>query len=170
MTGSKYNETATQPSAQQRGAQGSDALSARSSAIVEELTEARLKSPKAFERYRGVRHFVLISTVITWAMTKPLDPEDPDLPFTESDYRKRKPHPNFKEHIKCEREVATVPKRANLSDKLKTLVVGSGMTYGDEEGPLHWLFKMAWLNADYLPILGRGDNKIPLLHVQDLVG
>lgn len=129
----------------------------------------RHESPKAFERSTETRYFFLISTMMTWAMTKPLDPETPDLPFTEADYRKRRAHPNFKEHIKCEKNVVTIAKRNELSDKLKTIVIASGITYGDEEGPLHYLFKMAWGNADYLPIFRNGVNKIPLLHVRDLV-
>lgn len=31
--------------------------------------------------------------------------EEPDLAFTEGDYKKRKPHPNYAKHIACEREV-----------------------------------------------------------------
>jgi len=31
--------------------------------------------------------------------------EDPEIPFTEDDYRRRKPHPNFKEHISAEKMV-----------------------------------------------------------------
>ena len=29
--------------------------------------------------------------------------EEPDIPFTEEDYRRRRPHPNFKEHIAVEK-------------------------------------------------------------------
>lgn len=105
---------------------------------------------------------------MTWASTKPLNPDEPDLPFTEEDYRKRKPHPNFKNHIQCEKDVVVTKKKIKLKDKLKTLVICCGVTYGDEEGPLHHLFKMAWLNAPSLPILGRGNNRIPLLHVRDM--
>lgn len=126
------------------------------------------KSPKAFKREKPTRYFILISTIMTWAFTKPLDPADPDLPFTEADYRKRKPHPSYKEHIQCEREVVTVKKIANLKSKLRTLVICCGITYGEEEGPLHYFFKMAWQNAPLLPIFGKGRNKIPLLHVRDL--
>lgn len=126
------------------------------------------KSPKAFQREEPTRHFILISTIMTWALTKPLNPADPDLPFTEADYRKRKPHPNYKEHIQCEREVVAVKKIANLKSKLKTLVICCGITYGEEEGPLHYLFKMAWQNAPFLPMFGKGWNRIPLLYVRDL--
>ena len=31
--------------------------------------------------------------------------DDPEIPFTEDDYRRRKPHPNFKEHISAEKMV-----------------------------------------------------------------
>ncbi|KAG7203650.1 hypothetical protein KM043_013685 [Ampulex compressa] len=138
-------------------------------AIAQELETEQEKSSMAFERSVEPRYFVLISTVMTWAMTKPLDPEDPDLPLTEADYRKRKPHPNFKEHVQCEKDVVAIKKRPKLKDRLKTLVICCGVTYGDEEGPLHFLFKMAWENAEYLPIFGAGTNRIPLLHVRDLI-
>jgi len=136
--------------------------------IIHALEEKQEKSPKAFEREEPVRHFILISTIMTWAHTKPLDPADPDLPFTEADYRKRKPHPNYKEHLRCEREVTMVKKIANLRSKLRTLVICCGITYGEKEGLLHYLFKMAWQNAPFLPVFGKGHNKIPLLHVRDL--
>ncbi|CAL7945211.1 unnamed protein product [Xylocopa violacea] len=136
--------------------------------IIQELEKMEQISPKSFRRSNEVRYFVLISTLMTWANTKPLSPDEPELPFTEEDYRKRKPHPNFKEHIQCEKEVVVARKKVKLKDKLKTLVICCGATYGDEQGPLHHLFKMAWQNAPFLPIIGKGNNKIPLLHVRDL--
>ncbi|XP_011694075.1 PREDICTED: adenylate kinase 7-like [Wasmannia auropunctata] len=136
--------------------------------IVRMLEDMERKSSKTFKRDEPTRYFILISTIMTWAFTKPLDPADPDLPFTEADYRKRKPHPNYKEHIQCEREVVAVKKIASLKSKLNTLVICCGITYGEEEGPIHYLFKMAWQNAPFLPIFGKGRNKIPLLYVRDL--
>ncbi|KZC14378.1 Adenylate kinase 7, partial [Dufourea novaeangliae] len=138
-------------------------------AIIRELERMEQKAPKAFKRNEDQRHFVLISTLMTWAFTKPLSPDEPELAFTEDDYRKRKPHPNFKEHIQCEKDVVVVKKKLNLKNKLKTVVICSGITYGEEEGPLHHLFKRAWMNEPFLPIFGNGTNKIPLLHVRDLV-
>lgn len=138
------------------------------SAIVQQLEKKEQISPKTFKRSDEVRYFVLISTLMTWASTKPLSPDEPQLPFTEEDYRKRKPHPNFKRHVQCEKDVVTARKKIKLRDKLKTLVICCGVTYGDEQGPLHHLFKMAWQNAPFLPIIGNGNNKIPLLHVRDL--
>jgi hypothetical protein len=31
--------------------------------------------------------------------------DDPEVPFTEEDFRRRKPHPNFKEHLNAEKTV-----------------------------------------------------------------
>ena len=47
--------------------------------------------------------FILVSTCLTWLKTKHLDPEDPEIPFTEDDYRKRRTTPNFKDHIALEK-------------------------------------------------------------------
>uniref|UniRef100_G1T1F6 Adenylate kinase 7 n=1 Tax=Oryctolagus cuniculus TaxID=9986 RepID=G1T1F6_RABIT len=49
--------------------------------------------------------FILVSTVMTWARSKPLDPDDAEVPFTEEDYRRRKHHPNFLDHINAEKMV-----------------------------------------------------------------
>lgn len=133
--------------------------------IVKELERIVEKNAEALKE---VRHFMLISTVMTWALTELGDLED-SVSFTEDDYKKRKPHPNFKEHMRCEKEVLMVKKNTGLKGNLKSLVVAAGLIYGDEEASLHYLFKMAWLNATSLPVIGKGDNHIPLLHVRDLV-
>lgn len=36
--------------------------------------------------------------------------DEPDVPFTEEDYRRRRTHPNFKEHITIEKEVIKMGK------------------------------------------------------------
>lgn len=36
--------------------------------------------------------------------------EEPDVPFTEEDYRRRRTHPNFSEHIKLEKLVTKLGK------------------------------------------------------------
>ncbi|XP_068993629.1 adenylate kinase 7 [Neodiprion pinetum] len=137
-------------------------------AIASELLKMSAEKPKAFKRSQEVRHFILISTVMTWALSKPIYVEDPELPFTEADYRKRRPHANFKKHTQCEKDVVIMKKYPELKGKLKTIVLCCGITYGDEEGPFHYLFKMAWHNATELPIFGDGTNRIPVLHVRNL--
>lgn len=61
--------------------------------------------PKTYKMYSETRVFILISTIMTWALTKPIDKEDPDVPFTEVDYRKRRAHKNYLKHLACEKEV-----------------------------------------------------------------
>jgi len=36
--------------------------------------------------------------------------EDPEVPFTETDFRRRRAHPNFKEHIAAEKLVTKLGK------------------------------------------------------------
>ncbi|XP_023392392.1 adenylate kinase 7 [Pteropus vampyrus] len=85
--------------------------------------------------------FILISTVMTWARSKSLDPDDSEIPFTEEDYRRRKHHPNFLDHINAEKMVLKLGKNIK---KLVTYVVAAGLQYGMEGGILHSFFKV-WL-------------------------
>ncbi|CAG5040039.1 unnamed protein product [Parnassius apollo] len=112
------------------------------------------------------RYLILISTVMTWALTKPLDPETPDMPFIETDFRKRKPHPNYKQHYCIENEVIGIAKK--YKSRIGAVVVASGLTYGGREDPLFYWFQKAWECEPFLPILGRGGNVIPLISVLDL--
>uniref|UniRef100_A0A8C6WBC2 Adenylate kinase 7 n=1 Tax=Nannospalax galili TaxID=1026970 RepID=A0A8C6WBC2_NANGA len=110
--------------------------------------------------------FILLSTVMTWAKSKPLDPDDTDIPFTEEDYRRRKHHLNFLDHINAEKIVLKFGKNAK---KFATYVVATGLQYGVEGGILHAFFKMAWLGEmPALPVFGDGTNVIPAIHVLDL--
>ncbi|XP_010607443.1 adenylate kinase 7 isoform X2 [Fukomys damarensis] len=85
--------------------------------------------------------FILVSTVMTWARSKPLDPDDSEVPFTEEDYRRRKNHPNFLDHITAEKTVLKFGKN------------------------------LAWLgDIPELPVFGDGTNVIPTIHVLDLAG
>jgi len=95
--------------------------------------------------------------------------DDPEMPFTEEDYRKRKAHPNFKSHLSCEKLVIKLGK-TNKS-KLMTYVVASGITYGEGEKIFHFLFKSAWLGVmPALKIFGNGQNILPSIHIKDLAG
>nr|XP_054386466.1 adenylate kinase 7 isoform X5 [Pongo abelii] len=112
--------------------------------------------------------FILLSTVMTWARSKALDPEDSEVPFTEEDYRRRKSHPNFLDHINAEKMVLKFGKKAR---KFATYVVAAGLQYGAEGGILHTFFKMAWLGEiPALPVFGDGTNVIPTIHILDLAG
>uniref|UniRef100_A0A8C4R963 Uncharacterized protein n=1 Tax=Eptatretus burgeri TaxID=7764 RepID=A0A8C4R963_EPTBU len=126
---------------------------------VEELHDSitTFKSPKVF---------LLISTVMTWAYTKLLKPNNSFYPLAEEDFRRRKPHPSFQKHIDVERLVTKLGKTSNM---LSTFVIAAGLIYGMGESVLHPLFKMAWLGeVSALPVYGRGNNTIPMIYIQDL--
>ena len=57
------------------------------------------------ERIDKPKSFILLSTIMTWAKSEPVDPEDKELPFTEEDFRRRKPHPSYKEHLSAEKTI-----------------------------------------------------------------
>ncbi|XP_023575433.1 adenylate kinase 7 isoform X2 [Octodon degus] len=120
------------------------------------------------KRFGKRKVFILLSTVMTWARSKPLDPEDTEVPFTEEDYRRRKNHPNFLDHINAEKTVLKCGKNARM---FATYVVAAGLQYGMEGGILHTFFKLAWLGeVPALPVFGDGTNIIPTIHVLDLAG
>ncbi|XP_055274472.1 adenylate kinase 7 isoform X3 [Moschus berezovskii] len=94
--------------------------------------------------------------------------DDSEVPFTEEDYRRRKQHPNFLNHINAEKMVLKFGKNVR---KFATYVVAAGLQYGMEGGILHAFFKLAWLGeVPALPVFGDGTNVIPAIHVLDLAG
>ena len=42
--------------------------------------------------------------------------EEPDVPFTEEDYRRRRAHPNFKSHIAAEKLAIKLGKTVSQTD------------------------------------------------------
>ncbi|KAI1895313.1 hypothetical protein AGOR_G00105010 [Albula goreensis] len=121
------------------------------------------------DNFNGPKMFILVSTVMTWALSKPLDPDQPEIPFTEEDYRRRRPHMNFKDHIKTEKLVVKMGK-TNKS-MFPTYVVASGLQYGMGENIFHFFFKTSWLGEVLrVAVFGPGDNIIPTIHVNDLAG
>ncbi|EPY81594.1 adenylate kinase 7 [Camelus ferus] len=135
---------------------------------VEEAIWAVSALNEEINHFEKRKVFILVSTVMTWARSKPLDPDDSEVPFTEEDYRRRKHHPNFLDHINAEKMVLKCGKNVK---KFATYVVAAGLQYGMEGGILHTFFKMAWLGeVPALPVFGDGTNVVPAIHVLDLAG
>lgn len=77
------------------------------------------------QNFRSKKTFILVSTVLTWAMTKRPETvsiatvqqsadaitnasflqEEPERFITEEEFRKRRPHPSFKHHNNMEKQV-----------------------------------------------------------------
>ncbi|XP_027015700.2 adenylate kinase 7-like [Tachysurus fulvidraco] len=136
---------------------------------IEEATWAVSALHKDIDAFPEPKMFILISSVVTWALTKTLNPDDPENSFTEEDYRRRKAHRNFKDHIALEKLVVKLGK-TNQS-QFSTYVVASGLQYGKGEQAFHFFFKTSWLGEEpEVPIFGDGSNIIPTVHICDLAG
>ncbi|XP_053488463.1 adenylate kinase 7-like [Ictalurus furcatus] len=134
---------------------------------IEEASWAVSALHKETAAFPGPKTFILISSVMTWAQTKTLDPDDPEIHLTEWDYRRRKPHGNFKDHIAVEKLVVKLGK-SNQS-QFSTYVVASGLQYGMGEQAFHFFFKTAWLGEEReVPVFGDGSNIVPAIHISDL--
>uniref|UniRef100_A0A671MFV1 Adenylate kinase 7b n=1 Tax=Sinocyclocheilus anshuiensis TaxID=1608454 RepID=A0A671MFV1_9TELE len=119
------------------------------------------------DQFSGPKMFILVSTIMKWAMTKP---DDPEIPFTEEHYSRRKAHPNFHDHIGLEKLVVKFGKNI-LIIFFSTYVVASGLQYGMGEHIFHLFFKMSWLGeVPQVPTFGNGSNIIPTIHINDLAG
>ncbi|XP_072307845.1 adenylate kinase 7-like [Eucyclogobius newberryi] len=113
--------------------------------------------------------FILISSVMTWAMTKPQNPDESDVPISEEEFRRRRPHPTFRAHNELEKLVMTLGQTKKT--RLPAYVVASGLQYGKGENLFHYFFKVSWLmQSPEVPIFGLGTNNIPMIHVYDLGG
>jgi len=135
--------------------------------IIDEAVWAVSTLNAEVANFDSAKMFILISPALTWSNSKPLDPEDPEIPFTEDDYRRRKPHSNFKEHSSAEKIVTKFGKTNKA--RLQTYVIASGVTYGMGENCFHYFFKQAWLGTlPALPCFGTGKNVIPTIHITDL--
>ncbi|KAM9014304.1 adenylate kinase 7 isoform 1-T1 [Ara ararauna] len=134
---------------------------------IEEAMWAASALHMEIEHFTRQKLFILISTIMSWAKSKPPDPEDPEVAFTDEDYRRRKAHPNFTDHINAEKLILKLGKTSKR--KFSTYIVASGHQYGAGEGVLHYFFKRGWLSeTPAIPIFGDGNNFIPTIHILDL--
>ncbi|CAI5697325.1 unnamed protein product [Oreochromis niloticus] len=133
---------------------------------VEEALWAASALHSEVEHFSGPKLFILISTIMTWACSKPADPDDLELPFTDAIFWSRRAHPNFERHIDLEKRVV---KMGKTERKLfSTYVVAAGLQYGMGEQIFHYFFKKSWLGEDGIPIFGDGKNIVPTIHIHDL--
>ncbi|XP_024912672.1 adenylate kinase 7-like isoform X2 [Cynoglossus semilaevis] len=142
---------------------------------VEEATWAVTALQAESENFKTRKIFILVSTVMTWAMIKP---QNLDAVLTEEDFRRRRPHPSFRNHNILEKLVLKMGRgvgsglqtteslqiskrnliktiRLLLTDSFLTFsqskskligyVVASGLQYGKGENLFHYFFKVSWL-------------------------
>ncbi|XP_030626768.1 adenylate kinase 7a [Chanos chanos] len=137
--------------------------------VVDEACWAVSALHSEIEHFPSPKTFILVSTLMTWAMSKPADPDDPEIPLTEDNYKRKLPHPNFREHSSTEKLVLKLGR--TKKSKLTTYVVATGLQYGMGEDIFHYFFKASWLGEmSTIPIFGPGTNFVPTIHVNDLAG
>mgnify|MGYP000029126758 CR=1 FL=1 len=113
-------------------------------------------------QYEGSKTLICVSSVMTWARTQNT------ATLEESMFKTRKTSVKFQELKNFE----TIVLNCN-SAKLHTVVVGSGIAYGNGENAIETFFRDAWLFPDEMlgiPLIGshKGKNVLPMIHVADL--
>lgn len=104
---------------------------------------------------------ILISTIMTWART----PKSIDETLTDRNYRKRRPHPCFNQHLLIERRTLNLQKK--FKDSIKSFVVCPGIIYGEEQDIFHYIFKRCYFNHPQVEIFLPGSNYLPIIHIND---
>ena len=84
--------------------------------------------------------------------------------MAEDEYRRRKPHPNFKSHLAVEKNIIKLGKKSTF----KTFVIAAGLLYHAGDSLFHHFLKAAWHNEPELICYGDGSNTIPTIHLDDL--
>ncbi|KAJ3142639.1 Adenylate kinase 7 [Physocladia obscura] len=107
--------------------------------------------------------FIALSSIMTWAKTK-IDQDDPEAFLAEDEYRRRKPHTNYKTQIQIEKNIMKFGKKSAL----KTYVIASGLIYHAGDSIFHHMLKSAWHNEQEQICYGDGTNIIPTIHLDDL--
>ncbi|XP_062475871.1 adenylate kinase 7-like [Pezoporus occidentalis] len=91
---------------------------------IEEAIWAASALHMEIEHFATQKLFILISTIMSWAKSKPPDPEDPAIAFTDEDYRRRKAHPNFTDHINAEKLILKLGKTVCKNCFYKNWLIG----------------------------------------------
>ncbi|KAM3603156.1 uncharacterized protein V6R79_017437 [Siganus canaliculatus] len=134
---------------------------------LEEATWAITALHEKKKTFKSRKEFILVSTVMTWARTKPQNSDETQAVFSEEEFKRRKPHPSFRNHNELEKLVLKLG--AGKKSKLGGYVVACGLLYGKGENLFHYFFKVSWLmQFPQVPLFGEGANYIPMIHVYDL--
>nr|KAG5697004.1 hypothetical protein BaRGS_008466 [Batillaria attramentaria] len=91
--------------------------------FINHVDQYQGKNLAKFENKDQLYEHLVECDVIVYDITEDPDQIDeavmtPEIPFTEDDYRRRKPHPNFKEHISAEKTVIKLGKTQADFDQL----------------------------------------------------
>ena len=111
---------------------------------------------------------VVVSSPMSWSKT----PVRASGPYTEADRESRIPLPKYLPLKQIEQSALALQKLAN--SRLRVHVICAGFMYGNgEQNDIFYeFFRRAWVSLHpqlaALPIVGKGDNVMPTIHVADL--
>lgn len=130
-----------------------------------QLTMAR-KFLKYFEdelensRVAEKKNLILLSTIMTWMETPPTSEV-----LSDTNYRKRRPHPCFVNHMLLESEVIKLGRK--YSELVSSVVVCPGIIYGGHQDVFRFLFKKCYFNNTPIDIFAPATNLLPLVYIED---
>jgi len=111
------------------------------------------------------RVFIGLSSLLTWGNTKTSEDSDPSNPISEEEYRRRKPHPLFKNQLAVEKVIIKLQK----PELLQTYIVNSGVRFGPGCTTFEWILKSAWESEETsIKLFGDENMIIPTIHIEDL--
>uniref|UniRef100_A0A8C9X2P5 Adenylate kinase 7a n=1 Tax=Sander lucioperca TaxID=283035 RepID=A0A8C9X2P5_SANLU len=145
---------------------------------IEDATWAITALHDEMGNFKSRKMFILVSSVMTWAMTKPQNPEETDVMLTEEEFRRKRPHPSFKNHNNLEKLVLKLVQHTQKYSNSMVAVTqcnyfcpnfSNGKNRCNYENT-NWK-NVAWLmQFPKVPLFGQGTNHIPMIHVYDLGG
>ena len=111
---------------------------------------------------------IVVSSVMAWSKTKPKDGGDA---YNQDEVNMRVPLPKYQVLKQLELTAQSLQK---YNAKLRVHVVCSGLLYGNgEQNDIFYeFFRRAWVSLHpqlaALPVIGKGQNFLPTIHVNDL--
>ncbi|KAF0759689.1 Uncharacterized protein FWK35_00006402 [Aphis craccivora] len=135
--------------------------------IIEEIKYIKSHPKSVVARQSGIRVFILISSIQTWALTK----NKYTSPITQDDYKDRICHPNFQSFYDMENCILLlndkVCKKLQYSGYFYGIILAPGLVYGQGEHILKYIYKMVFSDTERL-LVPKEDNNLPIIHVENL--
>ncbi|XP_050056023.1 adenylate kinase 7-like isoform X2 [Aphis gossypii] len=129
--------------------------------IIEEIKYIKCHPKSVVARQSGIRVFILISSIQTWALTK----NKYTSPITQDDYKDRICHPNFQSFYDMENCILLLNDK--YSGYFYGIILAPGLVYGQGEHILKYIYKMVFSDAEQL-LVPKEDNNLPIIHVENL--
>jgi adenylate kinase len=139
--------------------------------IIYDITQNFIEAKKFFKYFENElensrvvkkKQIILISTIMTWAMTHN---HHSAVMMTDSNHRRRRPHPCFTREFALERDVMNLAKK--YKKLVTSVVVCPGIVYGEKQDILHFVYKKCYFNHVQVNIFAPGTNYLPVIYIED---